>query len=68
MKIDKAGFRKILASFFSITSFIYLIAITFCEVPEGNKDNAGIILGFLLGTTISTLIGYYFGYSEKYNV
>lgn len=63
--MKKADFRKILAGFFSVVSFAYIGAITFFEVPVKNADNAKIILGFLLGTCIATILGYYFGDSEK---
>lgn len=65
MKITKADFRKCLAAFFAIASFLYMAAITFCEVPEANVNNANIILGFLISTALSTLVGFYFGASES---
>lgn len=65
MKISKADFRKYLAAFFSLASFIYMALITFCEVPEANINSANIILGFLIGTALSTIIGFYFGASES---
>lgn len=65
MKISKADFRKYLAAFFSVTAFAYMGLITFCTVPAANKDSANIILGFLISTALSTLIGYYFGASEQ---
>lgn len=64
MKISKADFRKYLAAFLTCAAFIYMIAITFCKVPEANVNNANIILGFLISTALSTLIGFYFGASE----
>ena len=63
--MKKGDFRKILAAFFSVASFGYLAAITFVAVPKGNADNAKIILGFLLGTAIATILGYYFGGSDN---
>lgn len=65
MKITKADFRKYLATFLTGAAFIYMAAITFCEVPEANVNNANIILGFLISTALSTLIGFYFGASEE---
>ena len=65
MKMTKADFRKCLAAFFALAAFIYMTAITFCEVPEANVNNANIILGFLISTALSTLIGFYFGASES---
>jgi len=63
--MEKHTFRKKLATFLSAVSFLYLFAITFLEIPTANKDNVNIILGFLLGTAISTIIGFYFGDSDK---
>jgi hypothetical protein len=63
--MKKADFRKILAGFFSVIGCAYLGAITFWTVPQENMDNAKVIMGFLLGTAISTIIGFYFGDSEK---
>jgi len=63
--MEKQKFRKKLATFLSAVSFLYLFAITFLEIPTANKDNVNIILGFLLGTAISTILGYYFGDSDK---
>lgn len=64
MKISKTDFRKYLAGFFSVASFIYMGLITFCAVPEANINTANIILGFLISTALSTVVGFYFGASE----
>ena len=63
--MEKHAFRKKLATFLSVVSFLYLFAITFLDIPAENKDNVNIILGFLLGTAISTILGYCFGDSDK---
>ncbi len=65
MKVSKADFRKYLAAFLSLAAFLYMVLITFCEVPEANINNANVILGFLISTALSTLIGFYFGTSES---
>lgn len=62
--MNKEDFRKVLATFFSSVSLIYLTAITFFQVPPENVDNAKVIMGFLLGTAIATILGFYFGDSE----
>jgi putative flippase GtrA len=67
MKIDKADFRKCLAAFFSIISLGYMTAITFCTIPKENVNNANIILGFLIGTALGTIISFYFGAAESSN-
>lgn len=65
MKINKADFRKYLAAFLSLTSFVYMFAITFLHIPKENMNNANIILGFLLGTTLAAIVSFYFGASES---
>ena len=65
--MKKGDFRKVLAAFFSIVSCAYLTAITFFVIPIDNMGNANTITGFLLGTTIATILGYYFGSSEEAN-
>ncbi len=54
-----------LASFWSLVSVLYIVAITFYEIPKENIRFADTILGFLLGTVIATIIGYFFGSSIK---
>jgi hypothetical protein len=51
------------AWFWAVASVIYFFAITFLPIPEAGKDFANIILGFLLGTAVSTVINYFFGSS-----
>jgi ABC-type nitrate/sulfonate/bicarbonate transport system permease component len=46
-------------------SFWYFFAITFNKVPEDNIQNSNLILGFLIGSAISTFLGYYFGMSQS---
>lgn len=63
--MSKAYFRKLLAAFVCCASFIYFGAITFCTVPQANMDNVKIILGFLLGSAVGLVLGYYFGDAES---
>ena len=67
MKVNKQDFRKILAIFFSVASISYMGCITFCEIPKANINNANIILGFLISTALSTIIGFYFGGIDEEN-
>lgn len=52
-----------LATFWSVTGLIYIFLITFGTIPEQNVRFADTILGFLLGTIVSTIINYFFGSS-----
>lgn len=65
MKISKADFRKYLAAFFCTVSLTYMGLITFCIIPKENVNNSHIILGFLISTALTTIIGFYFGTSEE---
>ena len=51
--------------FWAISSTVYFFCITFIQLPEGGRDFANIILGFLLGTAVATIIGFFYGNSEK---
>ena len=51
--------------FWALSSTIYFFCITFIQLPEGGRDFANIILGFLLGTAVATIIGFFYGNSEN---
>jgi hypothetical protein len=51
--------------FWSIVSTLYFFAVTFVTMPKDSQHYADIILGFLLGTTVATIIGYFFGNSKE---
>jgi hypothetical protein len=42
-------------------SMIYFFGITFIALPESGEDNAKYISGFLVGTGLASIIGYYWG-------
>lgn len=56
-----------LASFWSVVGSIYIFLITFMPIPLANQRFADTILGFLVGTIVSTIIGYFFGSSKSSN-
>jgi len=51
------------AAIVTAVSFIYFFMVTFGTVPDANKHFADIILGFMLGTLIGTIIVYFYGSS-----
>jgi len=51
------------ATFWSLFATVYIACITFVTIPPGNVRFADLILGFLLGTVIATIINYIFGSS-----
>lgn len=63
--IMKLIFMMFYATGVTIASFYYFFAITFNTVPEDNIQNSNLILGFLIGSAISTFLGYYFGMSQS---
>jgi MFS-type transporter involved in bile tolerance (Atg22 family) len=53
------------AIFWSISAVLYIAFITFGEIPEANIRYADTVLGFLLGTIIATIVGYFYGSSRS---
>ncbi len=41
-------------------SMIYLFCVTFIPIPDSGQDNAKYIVGFLVGTGLTTVISAYF--------
>lgn len=50
-----------MATYWSLFSSGYIVAITFGTIPVSNQRFADTILGFLLGTAIGAIIQYFFG-------
>jgi hypothetical protein len=53
------------AWFWGIVSAVYFFAVTFLPIPPAGENFANIILGFLLGTAVSTIINFFFGSSDQ---
>ena len=51
--------------FWALSSTIYFFCVTFLPLPEGGQNFANIILGFLLGTAVATIIGFFYGNSNS---
>jgi hypothetical protein len=51
--------------FWAVTSSFYFFCVTFVPMPDKSQHFADIILGFLLGTTVATIIGYFYGNSKE---
>ena len=49
-------------SFFAIT---YIIIITVCNIPEKNIRFVDVVLGFIMGTVVSTILNFFFGSSQS---
>lgn len=57
-------FIYIYASVLTLVTLIYVFCITFCQIPQANVRFADTILGFLLGTVLSSIVFYFFGTSR----
>jgi hypothetical protein len=53
------------AWFWSIGTTVYFFSVTFLTMPDGGRDFANIILGFLLGTAVATIISFFYGSSKS---
>lgn len=53
------------AWFITIVSFVYFFMVSFMPVENRNRDFINIILGFLVGTVINSLIRFFYGSSSK---
>jgi hypothetical protein len=49
-----------LAYFIIAMSFWFLFAVTFVPLPDSGQDNAKYIVGFLVGTGLTSIISFYF--------
>lgn len=58
-------FLYIYASILTAVTMIYVFAITFIDIPQANVRFADTILGFLLGTVLSTIVFFFFGSSRN---
>jgi len=54
-------FVYLFAWFWAISSVIYFFTVTFLEVPKTGEAFANFILGFLTGTAVATIIGFFYG-------
>lgn len=60
----KTGVRNTLAAVWTTFAIVYILFITFHDIPENNIRFADTILGFLLGTVVATIINFFFGSSK----
>ena len=58
-------FSQNYAWFLSVCSFLYFAAVSFMPVDNRNRDFINIILGFLIGTAVNSLIRFFYGSSNK---
>jgi hypothetical protein len=58
-------FAQHYAWFLTIVSFLYFFLVSFMPVDNHNRDFINIILGFLIGTAVNSLIRFFYGSSNK---
>lgn len=52
------------AWFWSGFATLYILMVTFVPMPEGNARYADMVLGFLLGTVVATILTFFYGSSR----
>ena len=68
MYMSDEGTRKFAqnyAWFITIVSFLYFFIVSFAPIDNHNRDFINIILGFLIGTAVNSLIRFFLGSSNK---
>ena len=58
-------FSQHFAWFLTVASFAYFFIVSFAPVDNHNRDFINIILGFLIGTAVNSLIRFFYGSSNK---
>lgn len=58
-------FSQYYAWFLTGASFVYFFMVSFLPVDNRNRDFINIILGFLIGTAVNSLIRFFYGSSNK---
>ena len=58
-------FSQAYAWFITAVSFLYFFMVSFMPIENRNRDFINIILGFLIGTAVNSLIRFFYGSSNK---
>ena len=58
-------FSQQFAWFLTAASFLYFFLVSFAPIDNHNRDFINIILGFLIGTAVNSLIRFFYGSSNK---
>lgn len=58
-------FSQAYAWFITVVSFLYFFLVSFMPIENKNRDFINIILGFLIGTAVNSLIRFFYGSSNK---
>jgi hypothetical protein len=60
----KESVTELLAIIIALGSFAFLFLLLFKDIPTQNKDIVNITIGFVLGSFVAGVAGYYFGSSK----
>jgi len=63
----RENITDLLALIITVSSFVFLFALLVIKIPTENKDITNITIGFVLGSFVAGVAGYYFGSSKKTN-
>lgn len=53
------------AGFWSLFAVVYILVITLVDIPEKSVRFVDVILGFIMGTVVSTILNFFFGSSQS---
>ena len=62
--MEKPTFTHAISLIMVLLTFAVIFLLFFVEVPEANKENINTIVGFLMGTCMSGVVGYFLGSSQ----
>jgi hypothetical protein len=68
MYMNDEGTRKFTQHYawaLTFVSFLYFFLVSFLPIDNHNRDFINIILGFLIGTAVNSLIRFFYGSSNK---
>ena len=61
----KLLFMYFYATLVTVGAGVYIFKVTFNEIPKDNMQQMNLILGFLIGTALTTFIMYFYGGSQS---
>lgn len=64
-RIGNSEIRNILAIVMTLGCFILLYLMLIKEIPVNNKDVLNVAIGFMFGSGLTGVFGYYFGASKS---
>ena len=64
----KENITEIIAIIVIFMSYVFLLLVAFKGIPPENKDLVNLSVGFIIGTSVAGVIGYYFGTSKKRDI